>query len=527
MKNRPVEVAKELVGVYGFSLLEDPERLGQLLEDKCKDCRQEIFILTFALREISRGGSLPDAKAFMEEGDKVSERLCENLGFSQESARWATSAIASILGGDYAPADDVPSGYIEARRGFLTGASDAISTRPRTAPLRRKALRNGLFLVGILLIFLGLFFRIALSRFPMSDEHRLVFLAHLSGSHAAAGHVRLKAAQLAADQINALGGVKGSAIHLEGRDLPRNPAEAVAVTRDLLRDKKIIALISACNDDVNVAIAELADVEELPLIATESSEVSVTMATPDRPRLYSFRMNYDSAYQGRVMAYFISQGLGRRPAVLLYDPQNGESSAIRDSFISATVAFGGVMVADAPYSGRNGLTKATASVVDASMAQAVAIANPAPDVAELVSGLRRNGFTGTVVGCAFDDALQNAAGGALDNSWWIVPAAQGDPQLLSFQTSYRDKYNEQSSRDDLVGAVLAYDSVRWMADALYRAPGFQGEALRHALLSTRNLALTHATLTIDPRTHGPWNKAASLVFCNDGRVRFQKRFWPH
>lgn len=527
MKDRPVEITKELVGIYGFSLLEDPERLGQLLEDKCPDCRQEIFILTFALREISRGGNLPDAKTFAAEGEKISERLSENLGFSPESAEWATNAIASILGGEYAPESDEETGHIEARRGFLTGASDIISKRPRTAPLRRKALRNGLLLLGILLVFLGLFFRIALSRFPMGDEHRLVFLAHLSGPHAAAGHVRLKAAQLAADQINALGGVKGSAIHLEGRDLPYNSTQAVAVVRDLLRDKKIIALLSACTDDVNRAVAELVDAEELPLIATESSEMSVTMATPDRPWLYSFRTNYDTAYEGRIMAYFLSQGLGRRPAVLLYDPRDAESTMIRESFMSATTSFGGVVIAEVAYSAKGGLSKEALSIVGSSMAQAVVLANPTSDVAAAISDLRKNGFTGTILGCAYDDALQNAAGRALDNSWWIVPAAQGDPQLLSFQTSYRDKYNEQSSRDDLAGAVLAYDSVRWMADALYRAPGFQGEALRHALLSTRNLALTHATLTIDPRTHAPWNKAAALIYCSEGRGRFQKRFWPH
>jgi branched-chain amino acid transport system substrate-binding protein len=80
--------------------------------------------------------------------------------------------------------------------------------------------------------------------------------------------------------------------------------------------------------------------------------------------------------------------------------------------------------------------------------------------------------------------------------------------------------------DDFAGAVLAYDSVRWMGDALYRAPGFQGEALRHAFLSTRNLALTHATLSIDPRTHGPWNKAVALVYCLDSRGKFQRRFRP-
>ncbi len=97
---------------------------------------------------------------------------------------------------------------------------------------------------------------------------------------------------------------------------------------------------------------------------------------------------------------------------------------------------------------------------------------------------------------------------------------------MSFQTSYRDKYNETVGERDFAGTILAYDSVRWMADVLYRAPGYQGEALRHAFLSTRNLGLSHATLSIDPRTHGPWNKAVSLLYSTGGRTRFQRRFRP-
>jgi branched-chain amino acid transport system substrate-binding protein len=45
-------------------------------------------------------------------------------------------------------------------------------------------------------------------------------------------------------------------------------------------------------------------------------------------------------------------------------------------------------------------------------------------------------------------------------------------------------------------------------------------------MSTKNLALSHATLSIDPRTHGPWNKASALVYRADGAARFQRRFRP-
>ena len=64
----------------------------------------------------------------------------------------------------------------------------------------------------------------------------------------------------------------------------------------------------------------------------------------------------------------------------------------------------------------------------------------------------------------------------------------------------------------------------WIAAAFQSTPGFRGEAIRHTLLATRNLALTHATLTIDPRTHMPLNKAFAIIYCEEDKGIFQRRF---
>ena len=72
-------------------------------------------------------------------------------------------------------------------------------------------------------------------------------------------------------------------------------------------------------------------------------------------------------------------------------------------------------------------------------------------------------------------------------------------------------------------AILAYDGIRWISNALYQASGYRGEAIRHALLATLNFPAVHATLTIDPRTHGPYNKAMAVVYCPNEKGIFQRR----
>jgi branched-chain amino acid transport system substrate-binding protein len=526
LENKPIIVARELVKVYGISLLEDPERLGQLLEDKCPECRREIFLLSFALREVIKNGILPDAEEFDKNREKVISRFCVNLGFSQVSAEWAADGISWILSGEGA----LRSGnQIEARRGFLSDIEkidDTLATRPRTAPLRKKAFRNGLLLIAILSLFLSLFIRITGSRVTLADEHRILFLAHLSGADAAAGHVRLKSAQLAVDQINGLGGVKGRMIRIQAQDIPQDPKEAAVTVENILKGRWITAIISSCEDNVNWKLAAVADRFETPIISTESGLAGVTMAAEERPWLYSFRASYDNVYRGRITAYFLSQGLKRKRSALLFREGDAASLEIRNAFAETNETFGGSVVYETSLVSR-GMGQSAAEEIVSSGADAVVFAcDPDIGAVRAIVALRSAGFMGTVLGSGHGAILRDETGLALDDSWWIVPAAPDDPQLMSFHTSYRDMYNERISQGDFSGAILAYDSVRWIADALFRSPGHQGEALRHALLSTRNLSLTHATLTVDPRTHSPWNKAAALIYCSGGGEKFQKRFRP-
>ncbi|MDR0764143.1 MAG: ABC transporter substrate-binding protein [Synergistaceae bacterium] len=526
MNERPVGIARELIRIYGGSLLEDPDRLGQLLEGRCGDARREIFLLSFALRAVFRDGVIPSADDFASRGEKTEAMLRDSLGFSKTDASWVMESIRELL--ETRAEEGAADARLEAHKGFLRNVGRVMAKRPRTALFRKKTLRNGLLSLFIIALFLGLFVRITESRYTARNEHDVLFLAHLSGPDAAFGHVRLKAAQLAADRLNAAGGVKGRPVRIRPYDIPALPEKAPERTREILRDRsgpRAAAVISACGDDVNEAIAGLADDFEIPFVMTESSRASVTMAGRERPRLYVFRLNGDNNDRGRAAAYFIIYGLERKKIAVVSEAYSADSKEMRDGFVEAMKKYGGDVVCEEVWTKRGGIDRASAEEINAAGADAVAVLNRGPEAAPVIRSLRGFGYGGAIVGTSFDDAMFSA-GAALDNTWWIIPARADDPRLLSFQSAYRDRYNENSAGADFAGIVFAYDSVMWTADALSRAPGFQGEALRHAFMSTRNLALTHATLTIDPSTHGPLNKAWALVYCSSGDARFQKRFHP-
>ena len=120
--------------------------------------------------------------------------------------------------------------------------------------------------------------------------------------------------------------------------------------------------------------------------------------------------------------------------------------------------------------------------------------------------------------------LPQQAGPALAGSWWINEVSALDPQISSVLREYRSLYNEECQPGDVTAAILSYDAVMWIASAFRSTPGFRGEAIRHTLLATRDLVLAHTTLTIDPRTHMPLNKSSAIIYCEEDKGIFQRRF---
>ena len=522
MDDKPIGIIKELFALHGALLREDPDRLGQLLEERCGECRREIFLLTFALREMNREGFNIEDLSKTEEFQRWEERLRENLGFSKSSAEWVVEALRSID-------SPVPEeGGVIAFGGGLPQIKGGIANKPRTAPLRKKAFNQGIILLAILGVFAIFFFKINASRYPAGDDFPLAFLAPLSGPGAEAGQTYLKAAQVAVDELNRQGGVAGNRLHIVGLDIPADPVAAKAALEAAMKNRHFVAMISACSGESAAAIAPIADAGEIPFITIESLGNDAIMKGANKPWLYSFHMAYGDDYYGKLFAYFLNQGLNRNSVAIIRDKKARRMNDFYESLEYWIPLFNMQVVAEGEY-GRNdaGSIASALRALDGSGADALILAVPPEDIAFVVQEARKADFFGPIIGRNYSDSLWLDAGVALDGTWWITPVFTGDEQLRSFLRSYSDTYNEASVSRHLPGAVFAYDAVKWLADAFTRTQSYRGEALRHALLSTKNLRLVHATLTVDPRTHGPWNKAASLIYCSDGKGRFKKRFWPH
>ena len=525
------DVLSDLIETYGIKILEDPDRLSQFLEDRCKDHPDEAFHLSFALRYLLKLGWRPtDRKFLFSEG---TERLVQQLGYSQKEAEAVASALSGALadasGGeqDEEPeaASEKPDEEFVAVPGNLRRISGGIANRPRTAEMRKKSFFSGLLMVAVVVVLVVLFFQIGSQRTPVGDELRIAFFAPMSGPEARLSHVQLRAAQLAVERINRRGVHGGYRLRVVGYDLPADAAKAEAAVKRVMKDKSILAMMLGAGGKNVSRIAEAADSVEAPLVTVAPEQCADVLMDGAMPWLYSYGLANDTQYRGKMLSYFSVQALKKKKIAIYYNPFDKISEQVYGSTRKWASGFGAKVVAELPYNGNtssDGHSLALAALTK-SGAELLILPGRNSETAEIIKEARKAGFEGPVVAENYTEELYNEAGASLRGSWWINEISALDPPVRSVLKDYRNLYNENGEPEDVAAALLAYDGIQWIASALESTPGFRGEAIRHTLLATRNLPLTHATLTVDPRTHQPLNKAMAVVYCARDKGIFQRR----
>jgi branched-chain amino acid transport system substrate-binding protein len=517
------QVLKELIEDYGVGILEDPDRLSQFLEDRCPTNRAANFRLTFALRYLVKSGWTPHVKFTDRNDNSYAGRLCEHLGFTAEDAEDVIATLRSVVK-EHDSNLDAEGSMVIAKPGNLRTMPGGISNKPRTMWIRKKSFYNGLVLIASLIVIAVLFFQIGSQRNPVGDEFRIAMFAPMSGAAAQSSHNQLRAAQLAVELINKQGGIRGYKLKIIGYDLPLNEQAAAESVRKVMQDKSILAMMTGVGGKIAEIMAQIADETNVPLVITASDISADSLIKDDKPYLYTFYIANDTDSRAKMLAYFAIQGLGKKKIGLFYDSDDNTSTGIHESALRWIKIFGGKVTADISGSWKNGTSsnKLAIQAIAESGADLLLLPGRNANTAAIAAQSRASGFNKTILAEDYTTDLTEGDG-SLSESWWINEVSELDPQIRSVLKEYVNLYNEGCPPKDIDSAVLAYDGVGWIANALFQAPGYRGEAIRHALLATRNFPMTHATLTIDPRTHGPLNKAMAIIHCANGKGIFQRR----
>ncbi len=331
---------------------------------------------------------------------------------------------------------------------------------------------------------------------PAADKILIGHVASMTGSEATFGDSTDKGIKLAIEEQNKKGGIKGKQIALKTLDDGGKPEEAAVAATRLITQDKVALIIGEVASSRSLAIAPIADQNQVPQITPTSTNPRVTKDGP-KTRPYVFRVCFIDPFQGTVMAKFAHENLKISKVAILRDVGNDYSVGLADFFAENFKKLGGTIVADQSYKANDQDFKAQLTAIKGKKPEAVYIPGYYTDVALIGRQARELGIKVPLMGGdGWDSAkLYEIAKGALDGSYFSNHYTAEDPSPVI--QDFVKKYNAAYGAVPDALAVLGYDAAKVAFDGMERAKDLTGPSIRDALEQTKNFQGVSGIITLD------------------------------
>jgi len=346
--------------------------------------------------------------------------------------------------------------------------------------------------VALLLFVLGFAASILFTGCPGqrdADTINLGVIFPLSGPQAHFGVESSDGIILAAERINAAGGILGRQINLIIADDENIPASTVSNFLRLTTQEGIGIVMGSSTSGATLAIAPMAQEQGVVVISPSATAFGVTQVGD-----FIFRTCFIDSFQGIVGANFAFDDLGARRAAVLYDQGADYNRGLAHAFIAQFNARGGEIVSHQVY--MTGAVDFSAQVTSIAAANpdVVFLPNFLNDVALQAMQIRAQGITAPLLGGDGWDGVVGIAGPEIAGSMWSgsFSAETTDPMGAEFVRNFQARFGRTATQF----AALGYDTMLLIASAITRAETTDPRAVRDALAAT-NEGFVTGIITFD------------------------------
>ncbi|MCK4819530.1 ABC transporter substrate-binding protein [bacterium] len=353
---------------------------------------------------------------------------------------------------------------------------------------------------------------------------KIGFFGALTGDQAVWGQADRDGLLLTVDMINEAGGILGKKIEVVSYDDRGDQLEAVNVVKRLIKEDKVSAIIGCNSSGRNIAVAPVVEEGKVPIISTFATNPRVTVPEEGKLMKYTFRVCFIDPYSGEVTAKFAMDDLGAKKAAILYEISSDYSVGVRDYFTQAWIKMGGEIVADEAF--KTGDVDFRPQLTRIKNANPDVIIMPFlyKEVALSAKQARDLGITTTMLGGDGwpSSALLEMAGPAVEGSYFINHGDTNAPNVQDFRKAYNEKYN----KDIEINSIMAHDAMIMLQAGIEKAGSADPLAIRDALENLQGVVVYTGTINVNPQTHNPSGKAASIIKIENNEFVFFKQFDP-
>jgi branched-chain amino acid transport system substrate-binding protein len=298
-----------------------------------------------------------------------------------------------------------------------------------------------------------------------------------------------RAAELAAEEINAHGGVNGRRLELVLRDDYADPDSAVFVAGDLY-NSGVSAVVGHLFSGMTLAAAPVYNGGDDPVVAISPSSSSPEVSGAGD---YTFRICPSDLAHGTVLAHWVRDRLHlTRGAVLYLNDEYGRG--IRQTFVAEFTRQGGRLDGVYPYLGeRPDVVPYLDRLAKGAVPEFIVVAGNRSEAEEVLRQARKRGLTMPVLGGDGLEGIQEA--GALAEGVYLsspyFPSIPSEPNRR-FVEAFQRKYPSAGMPNQ--PAAATYDAVYLLRDVIAQVGGDRG-AVRRALAGVGSVTPPHEGVT--------------------------------
>lgn len=270
------------------------------------------------------------------------------------------------------------------------------------------------------------------------------------------GRMNQRGIQLALDEINAKGGVRGRPLRLIERDDEGDGAKAAAIASEFVANRSVIGVVGHVTSGAMMAAARVYD-QGLPAIATTASSPDLTGISA-----WTFRVIASDSANGATMARFATER-GYRRAAILYENNaygRGLAEAFRRNYNGEVIALDPI-----PSDGKTTL-EPYISFIATHTPELVFVAGTDVSGRAVLREARRQGLRSAFMGGdGWTPVASDTA--AAEGAWVGAPFSANDPrdEAQQFVRAFVARFRESPDGN----AALAYDATMLLAAAIEQA----------------------------------------------------------
>ncbi len=346
---------------------------------------------------------------------------------------------------------------------------------------------------------------------------------NLTGSQASLDGPSRDGGELAAEEINAAGGVLGRPLELVVADGKSDLPTVASVTKKLVDEDKVVALVGLSDTSFVRASAPIAEAAHLPFLDTGGTAPVITSIGD-----YVFMLPFGDNVQAAVAAEF-AQEKGWKTVGMLVDEAMDYTKYLAKYFEERYTAedIGGKVLNRLAYN--TGDTDFSAQLTTLKnldpQPDFLFFSSDPGDIGTIIKQARDMGLSQPIVGGdGYDTPLLAELAGPVNDVYFTThEGIYGDsPAAKAFSEAYEKKFGRAP---ESVFAALGYDGIKLMADAISRAGTTDGDKVREALGATQGFQGVTGTISYENGSRIP-SKSVALIEVKDGKNELLKIVVP-